>query len=150
MAQATAKKAPPFKARSSAGREVSLDDYKGKYVVLYFYPKSFTGGCTIETIGFANATDERRALGALLVGVRADSEETQCKFAEKHGATFPILADTDRSICKAYGVLYPLLSRGMRVTFIIDPQGFIVARFHHELLFKKHIQDSIAFLQSQR
>jgi peroxiredoxin Q/BCP len=149
MSATERKLAPAFKAPSSAGREVSLSDYRGKYVILYFYPKSFTAGCTIETIAFRDATDELRALGAEIVGVSADPENIQCKFADKHRATFPILADESRSISRAYGVLYPVIGRGMRITFVIDPEGYIVARFHHELLFKKHIDDAIQFLKSR-
>jgi peroxiredoxin len=144
------KLAPPFKAASSLGREVSLEDYRGKYVVLYFYPRSFTAGCTIETIAFAGATAEIRALGGEIIGISADPVETQCEFADKHGASFPILADLDRSILRAYGVKYPVVDRSKRVTFIIDPEGYIVARFHHELLFKKHVSDAIEFLKAQR
>lgn len=142
--------APAFRAPSSLGREVSLEEYRGKHVVLYFYPRSFTPGCTIETIGFRDATEELRALGAEIVGVSADPLDTQCSFAGKYGATFPILSDLDRSIAKAYGVTYPFIDRGKRVTFVIDGEGYIVARFRHELLFKKHIEDAIAFMKSRR
>lgn len=144
------KKAPGFTAKSSAGRDISLHDYLGKYLVLYFYPKSFTPGCTIETVAFRDATEELRALGAEILGVSTDPVETQCSFAQKHGATFPILADEDRAIARAYDTLFPFVERNMRVTFVIDPQGAIAARFHHELLFKKHITDAVAFLKAQQ
>jgi thioredoxin-dependent peroxiredoxin len=142
--------APTFRAASSLGREVSLEEYRGKYVVLYFYPRSFTMGCTVETIAFREATDELRALGAEIIGVSSDAEDTQCRFASTHRATFPILADSDRSITRAYDVLFPVIGVAKRVTFLIDPEGFIVARFRHELLWKKHISDAIAFLKAQR
>lgn len=146
----TRKKAPGFRAKSSLGREISLDEYLGKYVVLYFYPKSFTPGCTIETIGFRDATEELRALGAEIIGVSSDPLETQCRFAEHHGASFPIVSDEDLSIARAYDTLFPFIERNKRITFVIDPGGYLVARFHHELLFKKHITDAIAFLRAQR
>ncbi len=149
MTDPTPKKAPSFKAPSSAGREVSLDDYRGKYLVLYFYPKSFTAGCTIETAAFRDASDEIRALGGEVVGVSTDSVPTQCRFAAAQRTDFPILADSDAGISRAYGVLYPIIERAKRITFVIDPEGYIVARFRHELLFKKHIADAIAFLKAR-
>ena len=142
--------APSFKAKASTGGERSLSDYHGKYLVIYFYPRAFTPGCTIETKGFRDAYDEIRALGAELIGISDDPIETQCRFAQEHGASFPILADDGGAIARAFEVVLPIIGRIQRVTFVIDPEGRIAARFHHELRFTKHISDVIEFLKAQR
>jgi peroxiredoxin Q/BCP len=142
------KLAPGFSAPSSLGRDVSLADYRGRYLVLYFYPGSFTYGCTRETVRFRDATDELNALNADIVGVSPDPLETQCKFAEHYQAKFAILADPESTIAREYGVVFPILPRIKRVTFIIDPEGYIVGRFHHELAFERHVDDALAFLRA--
>jgi thioredoxin-dependent peroxiredoxin len=143
-------KAPAFRAKASTGGELSLDDYRGKYLVLYFYPAAFTPGCTVETKAFRDAYDEIRELGADVLGVSNDSLETQCRFADELGAKFPILADEGSVIARAYGVVYPLIGRAKRVTFVIDPEGSIVARFHHELFFTKHVGDALKVLKGAK
>jgi peroxiredoxin Q/BCP len=142
------KPAPAFCAPSSLGRDVSLSDYRGRYLVLYFYPAAFTYGCTRETVRFRDATAELQALHADIVGVSRDPLDKQCKFAEHYQAKFPLLADTDGAIARAYGVVFPVLSWQQRVTFVIDPESQIVARFHHELQFERHVADVLAFLQT--
>jgi thioredoxin-dependent peroxiredoxin len=150
MATSLRKKAPRFSAPSSLGTTVSLEAYHGRHLVLYFYPASFTYGCTRETIRFRDATAEIRELGGDIVGVSADALDVQCRFAEHYQAKFPLLADPEGAIARDYGVMFPILPRVRRVTFIIDPEGYIVARFHHELRFEKHVDDAIAFLQAVR
>ncbi|HEX4352395.1 MAG TPA: peroxiredoxin, partial [Polyangiales bacterium] len=86
------KPAPSFAAPSSTGQTIRLEDYRGRYLVLYFYPASFTYGCTRETVRFRDATDEIKTLGAEIVGVSPDTLETQCRFAEHYQAKFPIVA----------------------------------------------------------
>jgi peroxiredoxin Q/BCP len=142
--------APDFSGPSSTGRTVRLADYRGRYLVLYFYPASFTFGCTRETVRFRDARAELAELGAEIVGVSPDPLETQCRFASHYQTGFPIISDTDRTIAKAYRTLFPLAEWVLRTTFVIDPEGFIVARFHHELLFEKHVDDAIAYLKSAR
>jgi thioredoxin-dependent peroxiredoxin len=142
------KPAPAFTAPSSQGRPISLSDFRGKYLVLYFYPRSFTLGCTRETIGFRDASARLRALGAEVVGVSPDTLDVQCKFADHYQTVFAILSDESASISRDYGVMFPILPRVKRVTFVIDPEGYIVARFHHELLIDKHISDVLAFLEA--
>jgi peroxiredoxin Q/BCP len=142
------RKAANFSAPSSLGTNVSLEDYRGRYLVLYFYPGSFTYGCTRETVRFRDATEELKALNAEIVGVSPDTLDTQCKFADHYQAKFPILADPESSIAREYGVVFPILPRVKRVTFVIDPDGYIAARFHHELQFERHVDDALAFLRS--
>jgi thioredoxin-dependent peroxiredoxin len=144
------KKAPEFTAEASPGGRISLSDYRGKYLVMYFYPKSFTLFCTKETIGFRDAAAELRTLGAEVVGISPDPLQTQCKFAEHYQTSFPIVADPDGAIARDYGVMFNVLPRIKRVSFIIDPAGNIAARFHHELLWYKHIDDALAFLRAEQ
>jgi len=142
------KKAASFSAPSSNGKTVSLEDYRGRYLVLYFYPASFTYGCTRETVRFRDATEELKTLNAEIVGVSPDPLETQCKFAEHYQAKFPLVADPESNIAREYGVVFPILPRVKRVTFVIDPEGFIAARFHHELQFERHVDDVLTYLRS--
>jgi thioredoxin-dependent peroxiredoxin len=143
-------KAPAFAAPASDGRTVSLDDFRGRYLVLYFYPSSFTYGCTRETVRFRDAAAELDALGASIVGVSPDPIETQCQFASHYQTPFPILADPELRLAGAYKALFPIGQRVQRTTFIVDPEGFLVARFHHELRFEKHIDDALAFMKRVR
>lgn len=144
------RKAPEFVADASPGGRRSLADYRGKYLVMYFYPKSFTLLCTKETIRFRDAAAELRALGAEVMGVSADPLETQCKFAEHYQTSFPIVSDPDGAIARDYGVMFSVLPRIKRVSFVIDPEGNIAARFHHEVLWYKHIDDALAFLRAEQ
>jgi peroxiredoxin Q/BCP len=150
MTHVLRKPAPAFTAPSSLGRPVSLADYRGQSLVLYFYPQSFTLGCTRETIGFRDVAAELRVLGAEILGISRDPQDVQCKFAEHYQTGFAIASDETGEISSAYGVMFRILPRIKRVTFVIDPEGQIVARFHHELLVDQHIHDVVAFLKAQR
>ncbi len=117
--------APDFEAESTVGK-VKLSGLRGRRVVLYFYPKSFTSGCTNELKRFVELYDEFKASNAEVIGVSVDSLDTQIKFASRYGARFPLVSDRDKSISKAYGVLRG--STAQRVTFIIDENGIIMGR----------------------
>ena len=143
-------KAPAFTAPASDGRNVSLSDYRGRHLVLYFYPASFTYGCTRETVRFRDAAAELAELGAAVLGVSPDPIETQCQFASHYQTSFPILADPDLRIARDYKVLFPIGQRVERTTVIIDPEGYLVARFHHELRFEKHVDDALTFMRKVR
>jgi peroxiredoxin Q/BCP len=140
-------KAPAFSGKSSTGKPVRLEDYRGKYLVLYFYPKSFTPGCTQETILFRDHHEELKALGAEVLGVSRDHEATQCKFAERYQVTFPIVADPDATICRAYAVDRRLWPAAKRATFLIDPEGFVIGRFNHEFRISMHLSDVLGALR---
>ena len=144
--------APAFSAPSSTGKTLSLSDYvgKGRYLVLYFYPAAFTFGCTRETVCFRDAQAQLDALGADLLGISPDPVQTQAEFASHYQLRFPILADPDRAIARAYGALFPIVSRVQRLTFVIDPEGYIAARIHHELRFERHVADALAFIKKVR
>jgi peroxiredoxin Q/BCP len=141
-------RAPEFTAESSTGTTVSLADFRGRKLVLYFYPRSFTPGCTTELKRFRDNHQELRAFGADVVGVSIDSLETQCNFANTHEAKFPILADRDQRITRAYDVRWPLVPLAKRVTYIIDGEGVVRAVFHHEFQVHRHLDDVVKFLRS--
>jgi peroxiredoxin Q/BCP len=122
--------APKFEAQDQNGRPVKLQDYIGKTpVVLYFYPKDFTPGCTSEACNLRDHYQEIKDAGAALLGVSADDVKSHADFAQKYNLPFPILADPEGKVIAAYGVknsLFP--SRAARITFIIDKQGKIIDR----------------------
>jgi peroxiredoxin Q/BCP len=142
-------RAPEFHAQSTNGSQVSLSALKGRTVVLYFYPKAFTPFCTAEARRFRDNYNDVRALGAEVIGVSVDEHETQCDFAAQNQVQFPLIADHDKAISRAYGVLWPLLPLDKRVTFIIDAGGTVRAVFRHEIQVLKHLDDVLHFLQKQ-
>ncbi len=118
--------APEFSGTDDTGKVISRSSLLGRWVVLYFYPKDNTPGCSIEANKFEQILPELNALGAEVIGVSTDSGTSHAKFREKCGLSFPLLADTDKSIGKAYGVLGGLMGMigiAARETFLIDPQG---------------------------
>ena len=141
-------RARPFEGESSLGRTVRVDDYRGKFIVLYFYPKSFTPGCTYETVLFRDHYAQLQALGAEVLGISRDTHHTQCKFAAKHEVSFPILADPEGLICKAYAVDRRLWPVAQRVTFLIDREGYVVGRFAHALRISAHVSDVLDALRT--
>ncbi|MBX5436017.1 MAG: thioredoxin-dependent thiol peroxidase [Alicyclobacillaceae bacterium] len=132
---AVGQQAPDFTLPTHSGAEVSLSDLRGKVVVLYFYPKDDTPGCTREACSFRDLRAEFAAAGAEIYGVSRDSVESHAKFADKYDLTFPLLADVDGSVCRAYGVLkektmFGKTSLGIeRTTFVIDREGKIAKIF---------------------
>ena len=142
--------APEIDADAHDGTRVRVADFRGRWLVVYFYPRSFTTGCIVQVKKFRDRHDEIRALGADIVGVSIDALETQCRFAEHYEAGFPLVADADGAITRRWGVKRPLLEMASRVTFVVDPNGRVAARFHHELLAGKHVADVIAFLQGAK
>lgn len=119
--------APDFKLNDQQGKQHSLSDYKGQWLVLYFYPKDDTPGCTIEACSFRDGRDEiAEKTGAEVVGISKDDAKSHQKFAESHRLTFPLLSDEAGSVIKAYGAwgkkIYGL-SGILRKTYLIDPEG---------------------------
>lgn len=123
--------APDFSLQDKNGNQVRLSDFAGKKVVLYFYPKDNTPGCTRQACAFAAAYDEFKKLNIAVIGISKDSIESHRKFAEKHNLPFILLADPELQAIQAYGVwqekkLYGKVSMGVvRTTFIIDENGNI-------------------------
>lgn len=138
--------APSFSGVTTSGAQLSLDDLRGRLVVLYFFRKAFTRNCTVETKGFRDNYDDLRALGAEVVGVSSDDLPTQCEFARAHAVTFPLLADPDRVIARRYDVLFTFLPTSHRVTYVIDKAGTIAGVFNHEFAVIKHLDEVLRFV----
>jgi thioredoxin-dependent peroxiredoxin len=123
--------APPFDLPASTGGRISLKSLKGKPVVLYFYPKDDTPGCTAEACAFRDMKTPYAATGAVVLGVSADDLPSHQKFAQKYGLTFPLLSDPDHAVSEAYGVWGEKKNYGRtymgitRATFLIDADGDI-------------------------
>lgn len=141
--------APDFKVQGTGG-EVSLAALKGRWVVLYFYPKSFTPGCTKESCSLRDGHEALAGLNAVVLGASLDELETQRKFKAEHKLPFELLADTNKSLARAYDVLAPLGLFAVRRTFIIDPAGKI-AHVFESVSVASHAEDvkaELARLQS--
>jgi peroxiredoxin Q/BCP len=125
-------KAPDFTANDQDGNKISLSQFAGKKVVLYFYPKDSTPGCTTEACDFRDNYQGLTAQGIVVLGVSADDEASHQKFIAKHNLPFPLIADTDRKIVESYGVwveknMYGKKYMGIaRKTFLIDEAGTVI------------------------
>jgi thioredoxin-dependent peroxiredoxin len=124
-------KAPEFKGVNQDGKEINFNSFKGKGLILFFYPKDNTPGCTSEACNLSDNYSVLKKKGFELLGVSADSEQSHLKFIAKNSLKFDLIADTDKTICKAYGVWgekknYGKVYEGIyRTTFIIDQNGLI-------------------------
>jgi thioredoxin-dependent peroxiredoxin len=124
--------APGFRLQDQNGDWHTLEDYRGKWLALYFYPKDNTPGCTTQACGFRDNIFAYRDEGAVIVGISVDDVASHKKFAEEHGLPFTILADADKSTAKEYGVLKTfmgVMELAKRDTFLIDPEGRIVKHY---------------------
>jgi peroxiredoxin Q/BCP len=144
-------KAPEFTLKNDQGQEVSLKEFKGKRLVLYFYPKDDTPGCTTEACGFRDEEKKFKSKNAVIVGVSSDGVSSHVKFKEKYGLPFQLLSDPDKKTIAAYGVwkeksMYGKKYMGIeRTTYIIGPDGNI------EKIFPKvsvtgHVHEVLAAL----
>jgi peroxiredoxin Q/BCP len=120
--------APDFTLPTNTGDgTISLSDYRGKWVVVYFYPKDFTSGCTLEARRFQQDLPKYVSRNTQILGISADSVDSHAKFCDSEGLKFPLLADTDGSISKAYGSWLGIAS--LRHTYIVDPEGKLRTTF---------------------
>jgi peroxiredoxin Q/BCP len=119
--------APVFSLPSQEGTQVSLDQFKGKWVVLYFYPKDFTSGCTIEAHNFQRDIDKYTQKNAVILGVSVDNVDSHKSFCTKEGLNFKLLADSNHAVVQQYGSVmeYNGMTLAARNTFLIDPTGTI-------------------------
>jgi len=139
--------APAFKLTTNEGKQVSLSDFKGKWVVLYFYPKDFTSGCTIEAKNFQRDLAKYEAVNAVILGVSVDNADSHKEFCAKEGLNFKLLADTEAKTSGDYGSVmeYNGAKLSARNTFIIDPTGKIVKVFE-KVKVQAHSEEVLAAL----
>jgi len=146
-------KAPPFSLSADAGTEVSLADLRGKTVVLYFYPKDDTSGCTAEAIAFSADAKAFKAAGAVVIGVSKDNVASHDKFKAKYKLAVTLAADEDTEIAQAYGVwveksMYGRRYMGMeRATFLIDGKG-VIRNIWHKVKVPGHSADVLAAVKA--
>ncbi len=140
--------APAFSLPSNEARDVSLADYQGKWVVAYFYPADFTPGCTLEARKFQEDLPKYIDRQTQVLGISADDGQSHAEFCDSEGLKFPLLADTDGAVSKAYGSWLGI--RSMRHTFVIDPQGIVRAEFTgvNPILHSKEVLETLDRLQA--
>jgi peroxiredoxin Q/BCP len=147
------KKAPAFALPNQHGKKLALKDFAGKKLVLYFYPRDNTPGCTTEALGFRDAAKKLAPLNAVVVGVSKDSAASHCKFIDKQGLNFDLLTDADGSVLTKYGawgekVLYGKKSEGiLRSTVLIDEAG-VVRKVFPKVRVNGHVDAVLAALAS--
>lgn len=145
--------APTFKAPADSGSDLSLEDFKGKTLVLYFYPKDDTPGCTVEANEFTALADEFAAAGATVLGVSRDTVKSHCKFRDKYGLKVALLSDPELTLHNAYGAwgektMYGKKVEGvLRSTFVIDGRG-VVVKAYPNVKAAGHAAKVLADLQS--
>jgi peroxiredoxin Q/BCP len=139
-------KAPDFSLLDQSGKTVSLSDYAGKWLIVYFYPKDDTPGCTAEACSFRDEYGYLQEQGLYVVGISKDSVKSHTKFAKKNNLTFPILADEEHAVIEAYGAWGPKKFMGReyigisRMTVLIDPTGEIVKEYP-KVTPKEHVAE---------
>jgi peroxiredoxin Q/BCP len=147
--------APSFSLPTDSGNEVSLAAHKGKWVILYFYPRDNTPGCTREAIAFEKAAPALKQRGAVVLGVSRDSVASHCGFKEKQGLRFPLLSDPDSKVHKLYGaygdkVMYGKTVTGaLRTTVVIAPDGKL-AKLYPNVKVDGHADAVLAFLDEAK
>ncbi|MCD7036407.1 thioredoxin-dependent thiol peroxidase [Metabacillus sp. GX 13764] len=155
MALETGSKAPDFELLSDAGETVKLSDFRGKYAVLYFYPKDMTPGCTTEACDFRDQHKSFEELDAVIIGISPDPEESHQKFKSKHDLPFLLLADQDHQAAEAYGVWKLKKNFGKeymgieRSTFIIDKEGNLLKEWR-KVKVSGHVEEALQFIKEQQ
>jgi len=143
---------PNIELVADNGEKVSLENYKGKYVVLYFYPKDMTPGCTTEACDFRDQHQSFADVNAVIVGVSPDPQEKHQKFKEKHDLPFQLLVDDEHQLAEAFGVWKLKKNFGKeymgieRSTFIIDPEGKIIKEWR-KVKVKNHVEEALNYIK---
>ena len=151
MALKAGGKAPDLKVLTDEGKEVSLSDFRGKKIVLYFYPKDNTPGCTRESCAFRDGISQIKRKGAVVLGVSPDSVKSHQKFKQDHDLNFPLLSDSDKKLVQSYGVwkeksLYGRKYMGVeRTTVLINEEGR-VAKIFPKVQVDGHFEEVLAAL----
>lgn len=148
MALSIGTKAPNFKLKATSDQTLCLkEDFEGKALILYFYPKDFTPGCTAEACEFRDQFEAFRDLDIPVLGVSRDNILTHEKFKKAHQLPFELLSDLDGSVCKAYDALIPLIKMPKRITYLIDQNHEIAGVFSDMFESKKHITSMLQKLK---
>jgi peroxiredoxin Q/BCP len=141
--------APDFSLPDASGRTIALADFRGrKPVVLYFYPKDDTPGCTKEACAFRDQIEQFTAAGAEVIGVSSDDGESHRAFAQKYQLPFTLLSDVDGEVRRLYGVPATLGFLPGRVTFVIDKSGVVRHVFNSQMQATRHVEESLAALRT--
>jgi peroxiredoxin Q/BCP len=145
------KPAPAFSLEDQNGKQVSLADFRGRWVVLYFYPKADTPGCTQEACKFRDDLAKLTKLGAQVLGVSVDDTTAQLAFAKKYSLPFPLLSDRDGNVARAYGALndLKLVRFAKRYTFLIDGEG-VLRKAYEKVDTSRHSTEIIADLEQMK
>ncbi len=146
---AVGESAPDFRLLSNSGNYVGLHDFLGtKNLVVYFYPKDFTRGCTAEACSFRDSYEAFKELGAEVIGISSDNQDSHGAFAKEHSLPFILLSDTDGSVRKAYGVKKSLGLFEGRVSFVIDKKGIVRHVFSSQVRATAHVTEAMNVLES--
>ena len=155
MSDLEGKQAPAFSLADADGRKVSLKDYGGQYVVLYFYPRDDTPGCTKEACGFRDLWRKIEKRNAVVLGVSPDGPESHLRFAGKYKLPFPLLSDPDKKVMARYGawgekVMYGKKTTGViRSTVLVDPKGVVVKHWQRVPKADEHPAKVLEVLEAQ-
>lgn len=154
MSVEVGKQAPDFKLKNQDGKVVSLSDYKGKNIVLYFYPKDMTPGCTTQACDFRDNYEEFKKYNTVVLGVSPDPIENHVKFIDKYELSFPLLADEDHEVAKLYDVWQLKKTFGneyygiVRSTFILDEEG-VVQKEYRNIRVKNHVEKTLKYVKEE-
>ncbi len=140
-------RAPDFSLPSQTGEQVRLADFRGKIVVLFFYPKNETAICTREACRFRDDFTDFQDAGAVVLGVSSDSVESHQTFADNHRLPFVLLSDSNGVLRRAYGVPSTMGILPGRVTFVIDPEGIVQLRFSNRFAADQHVVEALVTVQ---
>ena len=140
--------APDFQLPDATGQIVSLGQFRGQWVVLYFYPKDDTPGCTAEACAFRDNYEQFQRAGAVVIGVSSDDTPSHQRFQRKYNLPFILLSDTNNQLRRTYGVPATFGLIPGRVTYVIDPQGVVRLVFDSQFDFRAHVDKALAAIQA--
>jgi peroxiredoxin Q/BCP len=138
---------PDFTLPTATGEPLSLSSLRGRPVVIYFYPKDDTPGCTAEACTFRDRYEEFARAGAEVLGISSDSVSSHARFASKHGLPMKLLADTDGKVRKIFGVKPTLGILPGRATYVVDPEGVVRLVFSSQFRFARHVEEALKIIR---
>ncbi|MFA8438107.1 thioredoxin-dependent thiol peroxidase [Pueribacillus sp. YX66] len=155
MAVEVGKRAPEFELKANTGESVKLSDFRGKYVIVYFYPKDMTPGCTTQACDFRDHHESFKELDAVILGISPDPIDRHQKFIDKHDLPFLLLADEDHKVAEAYDVwklkkMFGKEYMGIeRSTFLIDKEGIVMKEWR-KVRVKGHVEEALEYLKETK